>query len=203
MVMAVSSSASQEENPCFEPCLTELDVIAAMLYSQIFQYLLTRPEVAELTLEDPSESFEDLRDKEDLKMLLENNVFNEKPMSELIPFPREWYEATRTKWKLASVSHPQPIRLTVFFFTDSSSSLEAIFSAARIGFAMEIRITPRAQQRKIGTTLSNSGQRTTVPVSVLDLFQLVWYQRLTPFSLFSASTMTVWSIFLRRNDEND
>ncbi|PLW58306.1 hypothetical protein PCANC_00808 [Puccinia coronata f. sp. avenae] len=74
----------------------------SMLYSQIFQYLLTRPEVAELTLEDPSESFEDLRDKEDLKMLLENNLFNEKPMSELIPFPREWYEATRTKWKLAS-----------------------------------------------------------------------------------------------------
>ncbi|KAI9622693.1 hypothetical protein H4Q26_014974 [Puccinia striiformis f. sp. tritici PST-130] len=42
----------------------------SMLYSQIFHYLLARPEVAELTLEDPSESFEDLRDKEDLKLLL-------------------------------------------------------------------------------------------------------------------------------------
>jgi len=74
----------------------------SMLYSQIFQYLLTRPEVAELTLEDPSESFEDLRDREDLKLLIEHKVFDEKPLSELIHVSSEWYEATRTKWKIAS-----------------------------------------------------------------------------------------------------
>ncbi|POW20178.1 hypothetical protein PSHT_03836 [Puccinia striiformis] len=50
----------------------------------------------------PSESFEDLRDKEDLKLLFENKVFDEKPLSELIPVSSEWYEATRTKWKLAN-----------------------------------------------------------------------------------------------------
>jgi histone acetyltransferase 1 len=95
-------AAARDLTPCLKSFVL-FRLFVAMLYSQIFQYLLTRQEVAELTLEDPSESFEDLRDREDLKLLFDNKVF-EKPLSELVPVPSEWYEKTRTKWKLANVS---------------------------------------------------------------------------------------------------
>lgn len=74
-----------------------------MLYSQIFQYLLKREDVAELTIEDPSEAFEDLRDKEDMKLLQRHHVFD-LDLDKLIPINREWYQATKQKWKLADVS---------------------------------------------------------------------------------------------------
>ncbi|KAJ7460936.1 histone acetyltransferase type B catalytic subunit [Mycena galericulata] len=36
------------------------------LYTSIYQYVLSQPNIAELTVEDPAEAFEDLRDKNDL-----------------------------------------------------------------------------------------------------------------------------------------
>jgi len=40
------------------------------LYTAIYQYVLAQPKIAELTVEDPAEAFEDLRDRNDLRMLL-------------------------------------------------------------------------------------------------------------------------------------
>jgi len=45
------------------------------LYNAIYQYVLTQPAVVELTVEDPAEAFEDLRDRNDLAMLLGNTAF--------------------------------------------------------------------------------------------------------------------------------
>ncbi|KAI0737870.1 histone acetyltransferase type B catalytic subunit [Daedaleopsis nitida] len=45
------------------------------LYTAIYQYVLAHPSIAELTVEDPAEAFEDLRDRNDLKMLLANEKF--------------------------------------------------------------------------------------------------------------------------------
>ncbi|KAF8870694.1 histone acetyltransferase type B catalytic subunit [Gymnopilus junonius] len=45
------------------------------LYKAIYQYILKNPNIAELTVEDPAEAFEDLRDKNDLQMLLSNEQF--------------------------------------------------------------------------------------------------------------------------------
>ncbi|KAI9056961.1 histone acetyltransferase type B [Trametes sanguinea] len=45
------------------------------LYTAIYQYVLASPSIAELTVEDPAEAFEDLRDRNDLKMLLANEKF--------------------------------------------------------------------------------------------------------------------------------
>ncbi|CAH7670896.1 acyl-CoA N-acyltransferase [Phakopsora pachyrhizi] len=72
----------------------------SMLYSEIFQYLLKREDVAELTIEDPSESFEDLRDKCDLKMLMKNKVLDT-DLNKLVPLDKNWYQETKAKWKLA------------------------------------------------------------------------------------------------------
>lgn len=45
------------------------------LYTAIYQYVLSQPLIAELTVEDPAEAFEDLRDRNDLKMLLNHEQF--------------------------------------------------------------------------------------------------------------------------------
>ncbi|PPR06189.1 hypothetical protein CVT26_005463 [Gymnopilus dilepis] len=47
------------------------------LYKAIYQYILKNPNIAELTVEDPAEAFEDLRDKNDLQMLLAHERFVE------------------------------------------------------------------------------------------------------------------------------
>ncbi|KAI0259913.1 acyl-CoA N-acyltransferase [Gloeopeniophorella convolvens] len=45
------------------------------LYNSIYQYVLTQPSMSELTVEDPAEAFEDLRDRNDLAMLLTHTAF--------------------------------------------------------------------------------------------------------------------------------
>ncbi|PPQ67652.1 hypothetical protein CVT25_012680 [Psilocybe cyanescens] len=47
------------------------------LYKAIYNYIVKNPNIAELTVEDPAEAFEDLRDKNDLEMLLSNEQFME------------------------------------------------------------------------------------------------------------------------------
>jgi len=47
------------------------------LYTAIYRYVCSQPHIAELTVEDPAEAFEDLRDKNDLQMLLSNSPFME------------------------------------------------------------------------------------------------------------------------------
>ncbi|KIK54554.1 hypothetical protein GYMLUDRAFT_48688 [Collybiopsis luxurians FD-317 M1] len=51
------------------------------LYKAIYQYVLSQPRIGELTVEDPAEAFEDLRDKNDLKMLLSTKEFMEEGFS--------------------------------------------------------------------------------------------------------------------------
>ncbi|KAG0705310.1 acyl-CoA N-acyltransferase [Suillus ampliporus] len=45
------------------------------LYKAIYNYVLSRPPISELTVEDPAEAFEDLRDRNDLRMLLAHKQF--------------------------------------------------------------------------------------------------------------------------------
>ncbi|TFK27427.1 histone acetyltransferase type B catalytic subunit [Coprinopsis marcescibilis] len=45
------------------------------LYRAVYNYVLSQPNIAELTVEDPAEAFEDLRDKNDLIMLLSHEQF--------------------------------------------------------------------------------------------------------------------------------
>ncbi|KAG9318214.1 acyl-CoA N-acyltransferase [Chiua virens] len=45
------------------------------LYTTIYNFVLSRPDVSELTVEDPAEAFEDLRDRNDLRLLLASEQF--------------------------------------------------------------------------------------------------------------------------------
>lgn len=60
-------------------CSTRLFCIptssVAELYTAIYNLVLSRPDVSELTVEDPAEAFEDLRDRNDLRMLLAQERF--------------------------------------------------------------------------------------------------------------------------------
>jgi len=47
------------------------------LYTAIYQHVLSQEHVSELTVEDPAEAFEDLRDRNDLKILLGLKQFME------------------------------------------------------------------------------------------------------------------------------
>ena len=55
--------------------LVALTSTAAALYKAIYEDVLTKPSIAELTVEDPAEAFEDLRDRNDLVMLLGHTAF--------------------------------------------------------------------------------------------------------------------------------
>ena len=52
------------------------------LYKSVYQYVLAQPHIAELSVEDPAEAFEDLRDKNDLQMLLAHEKFMEEGFGE-------------------------------------------------------------------------------------------------------------------------
>ena len=65
-----SSSDHASEIQRFNP-------FSAALYTAIYQHVLSQEHVSELTVEDPAEAFEDLRDRNDLKILLGLKQFTE------------------------------------------------------------------------------------------------------------------------------
>ena len=82
--------------------------IAAKLYSTLFSTVQTRPEVAELTVEDPAEAFEDLRDRNDLRFLVKERIVDDPQFADGIGAdtrgPRaKWEDRIRRKYKLAQV----------------------------------------------------------------------------------------------------
>ncbi len=74
----------------------------------LYQHVLARPEVTELTVEDPAEAFEDLRDRNDLKWLVKQGILDDPEFSKGVGTgSREargkWEDDTRAKHKLAPV----------------------------------------------------------------------------------------------------
>jgi hypothetical protein len=68
-------------------------------YDIIFKHARANPDVQEICVEDPSDAFEDLRDRRDLQSLESNNVFKDikAPVSNI------WIEETRLKYKMPPV----------------------------------------------------------------------------------------------------
>jgi histone acetyltransferase 1 len=74
----------------------------------LFKHVLTRPEVAELTVEDPAEAFEDLRDRNDLRYLVKEGLLDDPKFQEGVGDgnrgPRaKWEAEVRKKHKIAQV----------------------------------------------------------------------------------------------------
>jgi hypothetical protein len=84
----------------------------AKLYSTLYQHVLERENVRELTVEDPAEAFEDLRDRNDLKWLVKQGIMEEpqflKDIGTGVRGERgKWENETRAKYKIAPVSSSQ------------------------------------------------------------------------------------------------
>jgi histone acetyltransferase 1 len=103
-------------------------MMLAALYTAIYNYVLKSENVSELTVEDPAEAFEDLRDRNDLRMLLNLHAFidegfgtessaggpvrNTKGKGKAVaskgkmgpPVDKAWAETWRKKLKIAGVS---------------------------------------------------------------------------------------------------
>jgi histone acetyltransferase 1 len=78
----------------------------AKLYSALYQHCLSRPDVAELTVEDPAEAFEDLRDRNDLRYLVSQGIAEDPKFLEGVGAdqPRDrvkWVQEIRKKYKIA------------------------------------------------------------------------------------------------------
>jgi hypothetical protein len=98
-----------------------LNRFAAGLYSAIYNYVLNNENIAELTVEDPAEAFEDLRDRNDLRMLLNLHTFIDEGFQASSeggpvrhkktkagkmgpPVEKAWAEKWRVNLKIAGVS---------------------------------------------------------------------------------------------------
>ena len=68
-------------------------------YDIIFRNSREDPTVQEISVEDPSDAFEDLRDRRDLMFLEGNNVFK----GIKAPVSKQWVEETRRKYKMPPV----------------------------------------------------------------------------------------------------
>lgn len=78
----------------------------AKLYSALYQHCLSRADVAELTVEDPAEAFEDLRDRNDLRYLVSQGILDDPQFSQGIGASHRggrvaWEVETRKKYKIA------------------------------------------------------------------------------------------------------
>lgn len=69
------------------------------LYDAIFRYCISQDQILELTVEDPSEAFDDLRDRRDYLLLQSKSVFAEQDWT--IFCSLAWIKSTRRRHKLA------------------------------------------------------------------------------------------------------
>lgn len=104
------------------------------LYSAIYQLALRRDDVVELTVEDPSEAFEDLRDRNDLKMLQSLEAFMHEgiqPAPDATdtlgklgpPADKHWVEKWRRERKIAARQFHRLIEMLILQRLEPSAQL--------------------------------------------------------------------------------
>ncbi|KAH8114246.1 histone acetyltransferase type B catalytic subunit [Phellopilus nigrolimitatus] len=105
------------------------------LYNSIYQYILNEPRISELTLEDPAEAFEDLRDLCDLRMLLAHAEFMGEALGEpgaahIIkgkgklgpPTEKGWIEKWRRDLKIAGRQYQRLIEMLILKHVEPSDT---------------------------------------------------------------------------------
>lgn len=78
-------------------------------YDIIFKNARADPQVQEISIEDPSAAFEDLRDRRDLMYLEGDNVFK----GIKAPVSKQWVEETRKRHKMPPVSRVHSSKLII------------------------------------------------------------------------------------------
>ncbi|GAA5830264.1 hypothetical protein JCM11251_001287 [Rhodosporidiobolus azoricus] len=88
------------------------------LYTLCYQNVLRRAEVSELSVEDPSETFDDMRDKCDLYTLIEGGDLQ----GITAPLDREKTEAIRKKYKLADRQFYRLVEMLLLLTSDPTDT---------------------------------------------------------------------------------
>ncbi|GAA5968162.1 hypothetical protein JCM11641_003754 [Rhodosporidiobolus odoratus] len=96
------------------------------LYNLCYNNVLRRQEVSELSVEDPSEAFDDMRDKCDLYTLIRDNALD----GITAPLNREKTEAIRLKHKLANRQFYRLVEMLLLLTSDPND--EAVQKAIRL-----------------------------------------------------------------------
>lgn len=89
------------------------------LYTTLFRHMLERAEVAELTVEDPAEAFEDLRDRNDLRFLVKEGIVKDPMLYVDVGKGKrgsrvEWELAIRRKYKIAQRQFDRLLEMLLF-----------------------------------------------------------------------------------------
>ncbi|KAF8321539.1 histone acetyltransferase type B, partial [Clavulina sp. PMI_390] len=112
----------------------------ALLYTALYQYCLSQDQIAELAIEDPSEAFEDLRDKTDLRMLFKNAEFMKEAYGDVDgtglngklgpPADKEWVVGWQKKLKMAGRQWERLIEMLILRRLDPTNP--ALLKAYRL-----------------------------------------------------------------------
>ncbi|GAA6009078.1 hypothetical protein JCM10207_004085 [Rhodosporidiobolus poonsookiae] len=90
------------------------------LYTLCYRNVLSRSEVSELSVEDPSETFDDMRDKCDLYTLIEGGDLKDVKA----PLDRDVTEAIRLKYKLADRQFYRLVEMLLLVTSDPTNEAE-------------------------------------------------------------------------------
>ncbi|WVF66901.1 histone acetyltransferase type B catalytic subunit [Kwoniella sp. CBS 6097] len=134
------------------------------LYSTLFSNMLSRPEVAELTVEDPAEAFEDLRDRNDLRFLTSVGV-PEDPMflvgvgEDQRSARAEWEDKIRRKYKIAQRQFDRLLEMLLLRQLDQNDDekvrkyrLQVKARLYRFNYEMLSQMTPEERKEALAKT---------------------------------------------------
>ncbi|BGP37916.1 histone acetyltransferase 1 [Rhodotorula kratochvilovae] len=113
------------------------------LYTTCYRNILSRSEISELTVEDPSEAFEDMRDKCDLYTLISENAL----AGLKAPLDREWAEGIRKKYKLADRQFHRLVEMLLLLTSDPSDAAQQ--RAIRLGVKKRLYLFNKEQLLQI------------------------------------------------------
>ncbi|ODN76816.1 histone acetyltransferase type B catalytic subunit [Cryptococcus amylolentus CBS 6039] len=134
------------------------------LYSTLFHHMLSRPEVAELTVEDPAEAFEDLRDRNDLRLLVKEGLLTDSMFQSGVGQGKrearnEWESLTRKKYKIAQRQFDRLLEMLLLRQLDKKDEakvkayrLHVKSRLYRFNYEMLVQMTPEERKEALAKT---------------------------------------------------
>ncbi|KAJ9127882.1 hypothetical protein QFC24_000167 [Naganishia onofrii] len=166
-----AGSYIQEDEDAWEFLLTQFVILppyqgtghGSQLYNALWDHISTRSEVSELTIEDPSEHFEDLRDRNDL-MRLRKLVAKSKEILAGAPVDKVWMEKTRKELKYAKRQFLRMVELLLLeqlkYKKNDPEAYKALRLQAkerlyRFNYEVLSQVEPEERKQKLQETYAN------------------------------------------------
>jgi histone acetyltransferase 1 len=92
--------------------------VGGAFYETLVQIFLRDKAVREISVEDPSEAFDDLRDRCDLIRLYENGTWTDTDLIRSVRITPEWIEATRERNKMTPRQFDRCLEMALLKFAD-------------------------------------------------------------------------------------